>query len=276
MKPLSATVAVVAALLVLAGCAGEKGEAPSSGYVTDVAGPAAGGEGSRSTLNVAAAANLRLALEELRPALEQACGARITATYGASGQFANQIAAGAPFDLFLSADARYTDDLAARGLVAPGGMARYARGRIALAVRPGLPLPNDVGAVNDPQYAKIAIANPELAPYGRAAEEALKAAGIYDAIKGRLVLAENVRQSVDYVDGGNADAGIVALALVVDHPPERYRPIEPTLHGPIDQTGAVIAGRGGERTARCVLQALLEEPAQGVLRSYGYDPPGEP
>lgn len=272
-----ATLASAGALAVVlaasAGCGGGSEQQDPQGYVTDVLAGAAPGEGMRPSMAVAAASDLRLALDEYRGTLESACSATITITYGSSGQFARQVIAGAPFDLFLSADTRYTDEVAREGRVAPGGMARYARGRIAILVRPGLPLPSDLAGVAAPEYKSVAIANPDHAPYGRAAEEALRSAGIYDQVKSRLVLAENARQSVDYVDKGNADAGVVALPLLAGHDPTTFRVLDASLHQPIDQAGAVIAGTGAERTARCILQQLLSPAAQEHLAKYGFEPP---
>ncbi|GIW17280.1 MAG: molybdate ABC transporter substrate-binding protein [Tepidiforma sp.] len=268
-----ALVAALAAAAALAACGNGGASGEPQDYVTDVLALAAPGEGMRPSVAIAAASDLRLALDAYRSALETACSASITVTYGSSGQFARQIIAGAPVDLFLSADTRYTDEVAREGRVAPGGMARYARGRIALLVRPGLPLPADLASAASPEYRSIAIANPEHAPYGRAAEEALRNAGIYEQVKGRLVLAENARQSVDYVDKGNADLGIVALPLLAGHDPATFRVLDDNLHQPIDQAGAVIVGTGAERTARCILQQLLSPAAQQHLANYGFEPP---
>jgi len=267
-----AALALLVAPFVVA-CADSSAPASDGGYVTDVMAGAQPGEGSRTELTVAAASDLRLAMTELQPALETACGARLTVVYGSSGQFARQLAAGAPFDLFLSADTAYTAEVASAGRVAPGGMARYARGRIALLVRSGLPLPDGLEGLANPQYRKISIANSDHAPYGRAAREALERSDIFPAVKDRLVLADSARGSVDYVDSGNADAGVVALALLADHDSSRYRALDPSLHEPLDQAGAVIAGTGAERTARCVLQELLGDAAQVTLRNFGFDPP---
>ncbi len=257
----------------MAACGNGGAGGEPQGYVTDVLAAAAPGEGMRPSVAIAAASDLRLALDEYRGTLESSCNASITVTYGSSGQFARQIIAGAPIDLFLSADTRYTDEIAREGRAAPGGMARYARGRIAILVRPGLPLPADLPGAASPEYRSIAIANPDHAPYGRAAEEALRNAGIYEQVKGRLVLAENARQSVDYVDKGNADLGIVALPLLAGHDPATFRVLDDGLHQPIDQAGAVIAGTGAERTARCILQQLLSPAAQQHLANYGFEPP---
>ncbi len=245
-------------------------------WVTNVAAGAAPDEGTTPRVNVAAASDLRGALEELRPALEGACQTAVTVTYGSSGQLSQQIAAGAPFALFLSADRQYPEQLAAKGRVAPGGLALYGRGRLALVVRDGLPVPGSPGALVDGPYRSIAIANPQHAPYGRAARQALERSGTLAAVETRLVIAENVRQALDYVETGNADAGLVALALIPPGARQAVHLVDAALHEPIEQAGAVIAGSGAERTARCLLQYLLDAPGQAVLQRYGFEPAGTP
>lgn len=261
------------ALLVGPSCTNANGRQPAPEFTGDVEGAAVAGEQAASRVTVAAAADLRDAFDALTPALERACATRITATYGSSGQLARQVASGAPFALFLSADEGFVVELAALGKVAPGGLARYAQGRLALVAREGLPLPNSVADLADPAYARVAIANPAHAPYGRAARQALENAGVARIIEPRLVFGDNVRQALDYVDSANADAGIVALALVTTRPVGSYVAIDASLHEPLSQAGAVIRGSGAELTARCILARLTEPDAQAVLRLYGFEPP---
>lgn len=275
MRRATSAIAIIVAVLAAA-CTGSAADDRDATTASSVV---AGGEleeGSRSETTVAAASDLRLALSELRPALEAACSARLTVVYGSSGQFARQLKAGAPFDLFLSADSAYADEVERAGRAAVGGLTQYARGRLALLVRSGLTLPEGLAALSDPKFRRISIANADHAPYGRAAREALERAGVLADVEGRLVLADNAQAAVDYVASGNADAGVVPLALVVDQDSSRYLPIDPGLHGPLDQTGVVIAKTGAERTARCVLRELLSVPIQARLRDFGFGPPGAP
>ncbi|WP_165772596.1 molybdate ABC transporter substrate-binding protein [Tepidiforma thermophila] len=263
-------------LATIAGCGtGGDRAGPPVAYVTDVAAGAAADERSSPRLAVAAAADLRLALEALRPAIEAHCATAMTTTYGSSGQLARQISSGAPFALFLSADTSYVAEVVRSGRAAPASAAIYGRGRLAVVTRAGVPLPSSLEDLSDARYRTIAIANPDHAPYGRAAYDALRSAGILDRVEGRLVLGENVRQAVEYVDNGNADAGIVALALVIGRGADGYLLVPQALHEPITQAGVVIRGTEAERTARCALQYLLDPGGQRVLATYGFEPARE-
>lgn len=233
-----------------------------------VAWPACSGNGS-GTLTVAAAADLRDALESMKPSLVAATGARATFVFGSSGQLKQQIAGGARFDLFLSADAGYVQDLSDAGRTLTA--VEYATGRLALAWRDGLGPFASVDDLARPEVRRVAIAQPDHAPYGRAAKEALTNAGLWGRIEPRLVYAENVRQAVDYVEGGNADAGLVALALIIRG--ERFSLIPKELHQPIRQTGAVIRGTRHERAARDFLTFLAGSVGRAALRDFGFEAP---
>jgi molybdate transport system substrate-binding protein len=204
--------------------------------------------------------------------IEDACKTKITWVFGSSGQLTTQIAAGADFGLLLSADIQYPTDLARRGLLVPNGTALYGTGRIAIATRPGIEPVTKLSDLSRPEIDKIAIANPEHAPYGRAAKQALEATRMYGSIKDRLVLGENIRQTTDYVEQGNADAAIVALALVVNGSPVKWTLIDAALHVPLEQGGGVVKGTGAELTGRCILQYLLDPAGQAALSRYGFEP----
>ncbi len=273
-RALVAGLAVIATALLTATCGAERDDgAQQVEFVTDVEAGAQPGERTAARITVAAAADLRDALTALTPQLEQACATRITVTFGSSGQLARQVASGAPYALFLSADEGFALELGRAGKVAPGGLARYARGRLALVARDGLPVPQSVGDLADPVYARLAIANPEHAPYGRAALEALERSQVTETVEPRLVFGDNVRQALDYVDGGNADAGIVALSLVATREPPAFAVVDPGLHEPLSQAGVVVRDSGAELTARCLLARLLEPAAQAALSEYGFEPP---
>jgi molybdate transport system substrate-binding protein len=244
--------------------------APSAGLrVTDGAEP---GERAAASIKVAAAADLRSLLSAIRDELEAACNTGITFVFGSSGQLRTQIKAGADFALYLSADEAFPRELADAGLVVPNGLASYGVGRLAVAWRKGLAPIERLEDVARDDIRRLAIANPSHAPYGRAAKEALERAGVYGAVERRLVYGENVRQTTDYVEKGDADVGIVALALVINTETP-YRLIDASLHTPIAQGGAVIRGTGGELTGRCVLQYLLDDEGQAALRQYGFEEP---
>jgi molybdate transport system substrate-binding protein len=240
-------------------------------------GPAAGdgGGGRGASIQVAAAADLRTVMGEIQGAMEAACGTSITFVFGSSGQLKTQIEAGARFGLYLSADAAYPKELEDTGLVAEGGRASYGLGRIVVATRAGMPPVASVSELGDARIRTVAIANPAHAPYGRAAEQALRNAGIYDEVRPKLVFGENIRQTTDYVEKGDADAGIVALALVIGGSPASWTLIDDSLHNPIEQAGAVIRGTGAEATGRCLLDYLLGEEGQAALARYGFEPVAE-
>ena len=173
----------------------------------------AGAEDQARRVNVAAASDLKFALDELVEAFGRtAPGIAVTVTYGSSGTFFSQISNGAPFDMFLSADVDYPKRLAEAGLAAKDSVFPYAVGRIVLWVpaTSRLPVERGLQVLASPDLRKIAIANPRHAPYGRAAEAALRTFGVYDAVKDRLVLGENIAQTAQFVQSGNADAGIIA------------------------------------------------------------------
>ena len=276
---------VVLAVASTTACAA--GDAPTTGSsvtpTREVASAVAGGrttvltgaapaERKSGTIKVAAAADLRTALTLIQPDIERQCETKLAFVFGSSGQLTTQVAAGADFGVLLSADAQYPADLLRAGAVVPNGIASYAVGRIALATRAGLDPITDVASLARADVRTIAIANPLHAPYGRAAEQALRQAGVYDRIKNRLVLADNIRQATDYVEQGNADAAIVAYALVINGSPAKWTLIDASMHRPIEQGGAVIKGSGAELTGRCVLQYILDPAGQAALRQFGFEP----
>lgn len=275
MRRLLLLAAAVTASFALSGCGGSSGAGPVTptievrpSSVLEGAGP---GEKASGQITVAAAADLRSVLEDLQPVIERQCETRLTVVFGSSGQLKNQVEAGAQFGVFLSADSQYPQDLAAAGLVVPNGMASYGVGRLALATRAGLEPLASLEGLTSPAIRRIAIANPGHAPYGRAAKQALESAGLYGEVEKKIVFGENIRQATDYVEKGDADAALVALALVIGGSPASYAVVDSSLHQPIEQGGAVIKGTGAELTGRCVLQYLLDPAGQAALKEYGFE-----
>lgn len=200
----------------------------------------AAAQSPRDTLTVFAAADLALALPELASLFQSERGAAVNFVFGSTGNLALQIQNGAPADVFFAANVSYIDQLIARGQLVPGTKTLYARGRLVLAVPRGSSIV--APALRDllrPEIRRIAIANPDHAPYGIAAREALQSAGLWDALQEKLVLGENIRQTLQYVQSGAVDAGIVALSMA-NVPEIRFAPISDSLHQPIDQAAAVI------------------------------------
>lgn len=229
---------------------------------------------------VAAAADLQFALVEIAAAFRRDTGHEVRLTFGSSGNFRRQIAEGAPFELFLSADESLVDALAKDGRTEDAGV-RYATGRLVLFVptgsawKPDARLGNLRTALEEGRIRHFAIANPEHAPYGRAARQALQATGVWDAVQPRLVLGENVAQAAQFVTTGNAQAGIVAYALTrspVLADKGEYVVIPEDLHAPLHQRMVLVKGAG--ETARQFYHYLQEPAAREVLRRFGFAVPG--
>ena len=241
------------------------------------------GDSSRPArgVRVAAAANLRFAFDEVvagfrakHPELE------VRVTYGSSGNFVAQITNQAPFDVFLSADTDYPQGLADRGLAAPADVFAYATGRLAVWVPADSPLDPEakgLAAVADPAVRKLALGNPRHAPYGRLAEDALKKAGVYDAVQPRLVFGENVEQAAQYVHAGAADAGLIPVSLALS-PNLRGRgrawTVPTILAPPLRQAGVILASATDRPAAEALRDYLLGTDGRAVLKRHGYEEPG--
>lgn len=230
---------------------------------------------------VAAAADLKFALEEVSARFEADTGKRLKLVFGSSGNFYRQISEGAPFQLYLAADESYVEQLAAAGKTLDEG-ALYAMGRIVLAVPHGSVLKADAelaglrAALAAGKIGKFAIANPEHAPYGRRAEEALRHAGLWDALQGKLVLGENVAQAAQFATSGNAQGGIVAysLALAPDVAKRgQFVLIPEHWHSPLRQRMVLLKGAGA--TSQAFYQYLQQPVARSILRRYGFSLPAE-
>jgi molybdate transport system substrate-binding protein len=230
---------------------------------------------------VAAASDVQFALEEIADAYAKAGGGAVRLALGSSGNFARQIRQGAPFELFLSADEDYALALARDGF-ARGPGALYAQGRIALLVPLGSPLKPDgtladlKAALRDGRVRKFAIADPEHAPYGRAAEQALRRAGLWEQIRPLLVLGENVSQAAQFAASGNAEGGIVAYSLALaPRLKERtgHALIPEDRHAPLRQRMVLLrnAGPAAER----FFAYLQSPPARAIFRRHGFALPGE-
>lgn len=232
------------------------------------------------TVRVAAASDLRYAFEGITAQLEQARpDLDLQVAYGSSGTFFAQIVNGAPFDLFMSADIDYPRQLAARGLTMADSEFLYAVGRLVLWVPASSPVDVTSGleALADPRVAYLSIANPEHAPYGRAAEAAMRQAKVYDRVKSKIVLGENVSQALQFVQSGAAQAGLVALSLAIApsvRPTGKFWEIPSTLHPQIDQAGVILKAAGDLEAARAVRAFLIGEGGRATLKQYGFSLPG--
>jgi molybdate transport system substrate-binding protein len=231
-------------------------------------------------ITVAAAADMSVALRELVARYTKQTGQAVKLSFGSSGNLTNQIRNGAPFDLFFSADEDYPKQLVAEGLADPQTLYRYAVGRLVVWVPKGS-LPNfklhGITALADPACKKIAIANPQLAPYGRAAEAALKHSGIYDAVAARLVIGENVSQASQFIASGNAMCGLIPLShtLAMASPGE-YWIIPLDAYPPLNQAAVVVTRSKQKLSARKFLEFLRTSEATSLLSRYGFSLPSGP
>jgi molybdate transport system substrate-binding protein len=234
---------------------------------------AAGVRGEKAPpLTVAAAANVRPALEEIRRVYERNTGTALTISYGASGILTRQIEQGAPFDLFLSADSEFIRKLEEEKLLAPGSRREYAIGSLVVAVRrdrvPPKVLPDLVG----PGYAKIAIANPDTAPYGRAALQALERARLIHELRPRLVFAENVRDALRYAETGDADAAFAAASETAETG-LALMAVPQELYEPIRQEAAVVGASAKREAAQTFLRFLTSPETGAIWKRHGYTLP---
>jgi molybdate transport system substrate-binding protein len=235
-----------------------------------------------TTVRVAAAADLKFALDEVADLVaQQHPGIRVDVVYGSSGTFLQQIENGAPYDLYLSADLSYPEALVASGKASEEDLFRYAVGRLVLWVPEGTGVDPTRGlrVLADPDVRRVSVANPEHAPYGVAAVAALRRAGVHDVVRPKLVLGENVAQAAEFVRSGNADAGIVAQSLVLSDPLRgvgRWWQLPLGLHPRLEQGGVVLGDARDIEAARTVRDVLLGERGREVLDRYGFRLPEDP
>ena len=221
-------------------------------------------------LTVAAASDLIPAFEELGRAFESTHGAKVVFVFGSTGMLTRQIEHGAPFDLFAAANVSYIDQLDQKGLIVTDTKAIYARGRITLWTPPGATLRlQGISDLARPEVTRIAIANPDHAPYGLAAREALEKAGIWNAVQPKLVYADNIRQTLQFAETGNVEVAIAALSLSI-HSNGRWSLIPEELHSPINQSLAVLKTTKNESSARAFAAFLTGPDGKAIMEKYGF------
>jgi molybdate transport system substrate-binding protein len=230
---------------------------------------------------VAAASDLQFALAEIADTFKRETGREVKLAFGSSGNFARQIEQGGPFQVFLSADEQFVFDLNAKGLATDDGT-HYAIGRLVIFAPHGSPLGIDgeltglKQALAEGKIRKFAIANPDHAPYGRRAEEALRRAGLWDELKDKLVLGENAAQAAQFAASGSAQGGIIPYSLALS-PGVATRGIFALIpegwHGRLRQRMALLEGAG--ETARAFYQFMQGPSARAIMRRYGFLLPGE-
>ena len=229
-------------------------------------------------ITIAAAADLKFAMDEIVSSFKKShSGAELDVIYGSSGKFHTQIQQGAPYDLYFSADIKYPQELAAKGLAA-SKVTPYAVGRVVLWSNSLDGTKMTLASLADPKITRIAIANPRHAPYGKRAEEALKTSGLWDRLQTKFVYGENIAHTAQFVQTGNAQVGIIALSLAVN--PELakrggYYLIPDKLHNPLEQ-GYIITKQGAAKPlARQFTEYMGTKSARSVMTKYGFVLPGE-
>ena len=237
---------------------------------------------SAQQITVAAAADLNYALTQLAQRFEHTSGIKVTLSFGASGNLYSQMTNGAPFDLFFSADEDYPKKLAEAGVAESPSVRVFAVGHLVLWVpsRSSLDLAKmRMQTLTEPSVAHIAIANPQHAPYGRAALAALEHYGLKEKVAGKLVYGENVSQAAQFVQSGNAQAGLIALSLAKSPAMAdrgRYWEVPADAYPPLMQAAVVLSASKQKQAAAAFLEFVLSPVGRDVLQQFGLTPPSQP
>lgn len=225
-------------------------------------------------IKVAAASDLQFAFKAVGAAFEKKTGKKVTFTFGSTGQLAKQIAEGAPYDVFAAANVSFVDEVVKENACDGATKAMYARGRVVVWTKKGA----EVAALTDladGRFVKIAIANPEHAPYGKAAKEALESAGLWDTVKPKIVYGENISQTLQFAQTGNVEAAIAALSLAKASDEGAYMLVDDKLHKPIDQA-LVVCKRGVNVAVAKEFAAFVNsDEGRAIMKRFGFLLPGE-
>jgi molybdate transport system substrate-binding protein len=250
------TFLVVLAVLALASGCGKKSSGPGG------------------SIRVAAASDLAIAFEEIAKAFEKKTGTRAVLTFGSTGLLAKQVQEGAPFDVFAAANVSYVDQVVKAGACDGSTQELYARGRLAIWTRPGVEPPTKLADLADPRFTSLSIANPDHAPYGKAAREAMQSAGIWDTVKSRVVNGENVQQAMQYARSGNVDATVVALSLAIAEGGPHVL-VDESLHAPLDQAMVVCKSGSAPDAAKQFVAFVASPEGREIMKRHGFLLPGE-
>lgn len=229
----------------------------------------------KADLKVAAASDLAFAFKEVGEAFEKRTGRKVTFSFGSTGLLSKQIAEGAPFDVFAAANVSFVDKLVADGAALGDTKALYGRGRIVAWTPKDVAAPKSLEELKNDRFQKISIANPEHAPYGLAAQQALKKAGLWDTLKPKLVYGENVQQTLQFAQTKNADVALVALSLALVSDGNTLD-IPGEMHEPIDQALVVCKITKDLEGAKQLTEFIASEDGRQIMRRYGFVLPGEP
>jgi molybdate transport system substrate-binding protein len=258
-------VVALAALLSLSGVACDRSRAAGSQ------------DRKGEPVRVAAASDLALAFKEVGDAFEKSTSKKVEFTFGSTGSLSKQIAEGAPYDVFAAANVSYVDEVVKASACLVDTKKVHARGRIVMWSKDKATLPKSLEELKDPKYAKVAIANPDHAPYGVAAQEALTKSGVWATVQPRTVFGENVQQAQMFAKSGNAEVAIIALSLALSSGGS-YELIDANLHAPLDQALVVCKGgaAGGKTNeARAFVDFVTSDAGHAIMRRYGFLLPGE-
>jgi molybdate transport system substrate-binding protein len=228
------------------------------------------------SITVAAAADLQFAMQDVAAQFQKETGKEVKLIYGSSGNFFQQLQNGAPFDMFFSANLDYPKKLQTAGLTEPGSYYEYAKGNIVVWVPKDsrLDLSSGLQTLLNPSIKKIAVANPQHAPYGQAAVAAMQKEGIYDKVKDKFVLGENISQTASFVMSGSADVGIVALSLALSPNMKdkgRYVEVPAGDYPAIAQACVILSSSKNKETAKQFLSFIKTAAAADTLKKYGFD-----
>jgi molybdate transport system substrate-binding protein len=227
-------------------------------------------ESNSSQINIAAAANLTDAFAELGKQFTAETGIRVTYSFGATADLSRQIENGAPFDVFASADVEHIEQLNSKSLLTAGTNKVYARGRLVLWIPPASSLKlSRIEEITRPEVERIAIAKPDLAPYGRATVEALRALNLWQQVEPKIIYGQNVAQTKQYASTGNAEVAFIPLALVKPNEGQAIE-VDEHLHQPIDQAIAIIKDSHKQEAAQRFVNFVLSPEGQAILERYGY------
>lgn len=224
---------------------------------------------TQETVNVAVAANFTEPAKEVGALFQQTTRHTVLTSFGSTGQLLTQITQDAPFDIFLAADQESPKRVIAAGLGVEDSLFTYAVGRVVLFSR-SLDLSNGDQVLRGGRFEKIAIANPSTAPYGVAAVEAMKSMGLYEQLSAKFVQGNDIAQTFQFVETGNAEIGFVALSQVLDKSGKSVWTVPENLYSPILQDAVLLKKAAGKEAARAFLAFLKSAPAMRVIEKYGY------
>jgi molybdate transport system substrate-binding protein len=228
-----------------------------------------------ATITVAAASDLTFAFAEVGKAFEAKTGNKVTFSFGSTGQLARQLGEGAPFDVFAAANVAFVDEAVAEGACDGASKALYARGKIVIWGKAGGPVTatTQLADLKDKKFVKIAIAQPEHAPYGKAAKQALEGAGLWKAVEAKIVYGENIKQTMQFAQTGNAEAAIVALSLAIVDKEGVYAPIDPAAHGPLDQALVVCSHGKNTGGGKAFTAFVGSDEGKAIMAKFGFSLP---